>query len=187
MRSIQRGRRRRASAAHKRGLMISPSESRWRACPARCDGQSPQPRPGSADQSASAASGARMPASGARLVPVSPTVAYLATPARQPGPGGAISDLAGAGRRRRCCAGRSRRCAGNASGGVIALFSAGLRERRFEIGLDAGSAGLRQGCRVGFAAPSWAKARPVGHLGHVDRRFPGRQSGAERRLYQPRG
>ena len=32
---------------------------------------------------------------------------------------------------------------GNASGGVIALFSKPVRERRFEVGLDAGSAGLR--------------------------------------------
>jgi iron complex outermembrane recepter protein len=41
---------------------------------------------------------------------------------------------------------------GNASGGVIALFSKPVRERQFEVGVDAGSFGLRQG-RVSVAAP----------------------------------
>ncbi len=41
---------------------------------------------------------------------------------------------------------------GNSSGGVIALFGAPATESRVELGLDAGSAGLRQG-RVAFAAP----------------------------------
>lgn len=41
---------------------------------------------------------------------------------------------------------------GNSSGGVIALFSKPVRERQFELGVDAGSFGLRQG-RVSVAAP----------------------------------
>lgn len=41
---------------------------------------------------------------------------------------------------------------GNSSGGVIALFSKPVRERQFEVGVDAGSFGLRQG-RVSIAAP----------------------------------
>jgi iron complex outermembrane recepter protein len=41
---------------------------------------------------------------------------------------------------------------GNSSGGVIALFSKPVRERQFEVGVDAGSFGLRQG-RVSVAAP----------------------------------
>lgn len=41
---------------------------------------------------------------------------------------------------------------GNASGGVIALFSKPVREPRFEAGLDAGRFGLRQ-ARIGLAAP----------------------------------
>ncbi|MFM2052273.1 MAG: hypothetical protein RL456_310 [Pseudomonadota bacterium] len=41
---------------------------------------------------------------------------------------------------------------GNASGGVIALFSRPVRERGFEVGVDAGGGGLRQG-RVSVATP----------------------------------
>lgn len=41
---------------------------------------------------------------------------------------------------------------GNAAGGVIALVSAPVRERRFNADVDAGSAGLRQ-LRVGIDAP----------------------------------
>ena len=41
---------------------------------------------------------------------------------------------------------------GNSSGGVIALFSKPVRERQLEVGVDAGSFGLRQG-RLSVAAP----------------------------------
>ena len=52
---------------------------------------------------------------------------------------------------------------GNSSGGVIALFSKPVRERQFELGVDAGSFGLRQGggCRW---PRRWARAstcRPI--------------------------
>lgn len=70
---------------------------------------------------------------------------------------------------------------GNASGGVIALFSKPVRERRFEIGLDAGSAGLRQG-RVGFAAPLGEGLDLSGNLSDMSIDGFRPQSGAERRL-----
>lgn len=70
---------------------------------------------------------------------------------------------------------------GNSSGGVIALFSKPVRERQFELGVDAGSFGLRQG-RVSVAAPLGEGFDVSANLSRlsVDGFRP--QSGADRQL-----
>lgn len=70
---------------------------------------------------------------------------------------------------------------GNSSGGVIAIFSAPVTERRAEVGVDWGSDGLRQQ-RIGLQMPLDGGWELSGNLVHFDTDGPRPQSSAERLL-----
>lgn len=70
---------------------------------------------------------------------------------------------------------------GNSSGGVIALFSAPVTERRAEVGVDWGSDGLRQQ-RIGLQMPLDGGWELSGNLVHFDTDGLRPQSSAERLL-----
>lgn len=70
---------------------------------------------------------------------------------------------------------------GNSSGGVIAIFSAPVTERRAEVGVDWGSDGLRQQ-RIGLQLPLDGGWELSGNLVHFDTDGLRPQSSAERML-----